>query len=205
MREKNVIVIALFCSLIWHLLGAQAVSVVWPVRLVPSEYVAVNFLGSLIENMPLASEQTNIAQPQPPAAAAVAGEQAEMLLRATLPLSELSEKSVPSPLSSVAGTEQVQVIEAIDAALKRAVVSKPALPVYPEWAKEFGGDFEVELKFLILSDGTVGTVERITSSGYPELDEIGSRYVRRWRFMPLPAGASEEKQWGIIKLVFKLQ
>ncbi len=79
------------------------------------------------------------------------------------------------------------------------------MPLYPEWVKEIGNDFELQFRFLILPEGSVSTVEKIISSGYPELDEIGARYMRRWKFMPVPEESPQEVQWEVIKLIFKLQ
>ena len=105
-------------------------------------------------------------------------------------------------INNSAISEELEISESIQGELKRSVLVKPALPVYPEWAKELGNYFEIELKFLIMPDGTVGTVDKLTSAGYTELYEIGIRYIRKWKFMPLPQGAKPLEQWGTIKLVF---
>jgi len=91
----------------------------------------------------------------------------------------------------------------LDEITPRSIIFKPESPEYPAWAKSLGSEFEIELKFSILPDGTVGIIEKVISSGYPEIDEIGMRYIRKWKFMPLTKNALPQHQWGIIKLFFR--
>jgi len=212
MQEKNIFTITLSCSLIWHLLGVAAVSVVWPPQLNRTSYSQVTFWGVLLDNKDISPAKEDAAPVLKSADSGIGitsgTKQVDAALRIEkkdLPVSELSEKTTPEALFLPAVSRKQLVSEKIQDGLNRTVLHKPELPVYPEWAKEIGDDFEMELKFLILPDGTVGAVEKITSSGYPELDETGMRYIRKWRFIPISAEAPQEKQWGIIKLVFTRQ
>jgi len=214
MLEKKVFTIALSCSLIWHLLGVQAVNIVWPVEFFPVKFAPINFLGAILEQTNLDNldkdqlfidknddtSDTLLSKP----AQDLQYDQTE-IKKSSLSTADLSEKDIPDVLFELKSSEQFIVKEEIGVELERGILFKPGLPVYPDWARELGSDFEIQLKFLILPDGIVGNVENITSSGYPELDEIGVRYVRKWKFMPLSIEASQTEQWGIIKLVFKLQ
>ncbi|MFH1459294.1 MAG: energy transducer TonB [Candidatus Omnitrophota bacterium] len=218
MEGKNIFGIALSCSVLWHLLSVQAVNIVWPDKLISHNFTAINFLGEILEKSEytqadlnkLNSLQKNVKTeekliPNAKPEEILFNTERRQLKKESLPLSELSQKSVPEIVFDITDNKQFLVLEKIDDKNKRSVLFKPELPEYPDWAKEWGHYFEVELKFLILPDGTVANVEKNTSSGYPELDEIGVRYIRKWKFVPLLIDQTQAEQWGTIKLVFKLQ
>lgn len=77
-------------------------------------------------------------------------------------------------------------------------------PPYPLWAKRLGVQSDVSLKFQILRNGQVGRVLLDRLSGYPELDLLAMRAVRRWSFEQLPADVGQD-QWGSVTLKFRLQ
>jgi TonB family protein len=203
MRGRNVFALALLFSLAWHIVGGEVFHIAWPEKLPEHKFVAINFWGSLPDARNVNSPEIN-SEVQ-----ATVNNQKDMefnvLAKEKIPLAELSEKTEPVIASNAAKSDEFAISESINSELKRSVLVKPALPQYPEWAKELGNYFEIELKFLILPDGTVGSVEKVTSAGYPEIDEIGIRYIRKWKFMPLPEGAKTSEQWGTVKLVFKLK
>lgn len=76
-------------------------------------------------------------------------------------------------------------------------------PKYPMWAKRAGLQSDVSLKFEILRNGQVGQLLFEEFSGHPELDALGLRAVRRWKFEALPDGV-DGAQWGSVKLKFRL-
>jgi len=217
MQDKSIYTIALSCSLVWHLLGVQAVHIIWPQQLMPQKFAAINFWGTILENTDFnaaggPSENLQPAENAKGKQIALNQDKTEVpdsgfdiMEKKPLPLTELSEKDAPKVLVDIPLKEQFLLAVKMEEEFKRSVFFKPDLPAYPEWAKKLGNYFEVQLKFLILPDGTVANVEKITSSGYPELDEIGVRYIRKWKFMSLPAQADQKEQWGVIKLVFKLR
>ncbi|MFH2145560.1 MAG: TonB family protein [Candidatus Omnitrophota bacterium] len=217
MEEKNrTFKIALSCSLIWHFLGVQLVTVVWPMPQLVPHYATVNFWGHLLDTAAGSADK--------PAIPGIAGKEKDTQIvtfkknesgqkkfdepaipgKENLPLSELSKKASPEPKAKGLETKQFVVIEDIASAPKRSIMYKPELPACPDWAGDSTGNFELKLKFLILPDGSVGKVEKLISSGYPELDEIGMRYMRKWHFIALPKNAAKNEQWGEIKLIFKL-
>ncbi|MFH1062724.1 MAG: energy transducer TonB [Candidatus Omnitrophota bacterium] len=212
MGEKNIFALALSFSLAWHLVGGEAVHIIWPEKLAERKFPEINFWGSLLEAHRFEPKDINFGSEiknGQPVGETVKNNQTDiefnLLKKEILPVSELSEKKDPVIEINTASLAEFSISESIKGELKRSVLVKPALPVYPEWAKELGNYFEIELKFLILPDGTVGSVDKVTSAGYPELDEIGIRYIRKWKFMPLPEGSKSLEQWGIIKLVFNLK
>ncbi len=77
-------------------------------------------------------------------------------------------------------------------------------PKYPLWAKKAGLQSDVSLRFQILENGQVGQLLFDHFSGHPELDALGLRAVRRWRFEALPDGVDGGAQWGTVKLKFRL-
>ncbi|MBU1045414.1 MAG: TonB family protein [Candidatus Omnitrophica bacterium] len=212
MGEKKIFAFALSFSLVWHLIGGEAVHIVWPEKIAEHKFTAINFWGSLHDLSSLdtgdADNPKNIQERKlDPIAEQAMPKNMEfnVLTKEALPVSELSQKKDPEINNDSVIKEEFHIGESLKGGLQRSILVKPALPVYPEWAKELGNYFEVELKFLILADGTVGAVEKVTSAGYPELDEIGIRYIRKWKFMPLPEGIKPQEQWGTIKLVFNLK
>ena len=198
MGERNIFAIALSFSLVWHLVGGKAVYIVWPQQIPARKFAEINFWGSLLDANNLAEGQIAVVSNKDKSADI----EFNVLEKETFPVSELFKKNDSVIINNSAISEELEISESIQGELKRSVLVKPALPVYPEWAKELGNYFEIELKFLIMPDGTVGTVDKLTSAGYTELYEIGIRYIRKWKFMPLPQGAKPLEQWGTIKLVF---
>jgi len=84
-------------------------------------------------------------------------------------------------------------------ASKRRVLYKPEIPVV-----EIDREGEVELKFWVLPDGSVGSVFPLLR-GDPELERIGIDYVKQWRFDPLEEGGSTVEQWGTVTVRFNVQ
>ena len=210
MRASNSIFnIALSCSIFWHMACFQAVNIVWPHRLEATNFAELNFWGPILETsdsmpaiVPAAGSSEDLLSK--PKAGGILREDTALMKKEALPLDELSEKLVPQFKMDTAA-ERFLVTEKVDQQLNRSVIFKPLLPDYPEWARSVVGEFEVELKFRILGDGTISSIEKISSSGYSELDEIGIRYLRKWKFVALPAESVSADKWGVIKLVFKLR
>ncbi len=94
-----------------------------------------------------------------------------------------------------------QMIEG-PAASRKILLSKN--PSYPEWAENYGLEFEVKLKFWILANGEVGMVSIERSSGYPEMDAQVVQAMKRWRFNPVEVNL-ESTQWGTILFKFRLE
>jgi|GEM_PF-2587191 len=70
--------------------------------------------------------------------------------------------------------------------------------VYPAAAVRRGLTGDLYIRFVILSDGSLGDVRLIRTSGYPELDEAAIQAVREAApFLPLP------KKWEVDTLAIK--
>lgn len=96
----------------------------------------------------------------------------------------------------------------------REVFYRPAKPAAPGW---ISGDvpFNLELKFFVTAQGDVKEVIPVVSSGNAEIDLLGIRYLKEWKFTPLqieppPKGgvsvtgftSNEKDEWGRVKIVF---
>ena len=57
-------------------------------------------------------------------------------------------------------------------------------PRYPQSARRRGIEGTVLTRILILTDGTVGAAEVVTSSGNSDLDEAALKAVWQWQFSP---------------------
>lgn len=65
----------------------------------------------------------------------------------------------------------------------RRVLQNP-LPEAPEWLEKTGRDVRVILQYVIDPDGNVVNVTVTNSSGFPELDSLVTRKLKRWKFEP---------------------
>ncbi|MBN1354711.1 energy transducer TonB [bacterium] len=79
---------------------------------------------------------------------------------------------------------------------KRKVVYRPPLP-HPV----VSSSGNVQLKFWVYSDGTVGQIIPLVKAD-PELEKSAIEFLEKWRFEALPEGSPD--QWGILPLRFKL-
>lgn len=91
----------------------------------------------------------------------------------------------------------------IEGEIKNRKVRDSSLPRFPEWLKDLGVfEAEVRIKFYVSASGFV-KADRMhvsESSSYGRLDRLCMEHLKKWRFDPLPLGASD--QWGIITFIF---
>jgi len=60
----------------------------------------------------------------------------------------------------------------------------------------------VVLRILVRSDGSVGQVNLVESSGYPALDEAAVRAAALWRFAPATRDGQPVEAWAVIPIRF---
>lgn len=65
------------------------------------------------------------------------------------------------------------------------------------------GEAEVEMKFWIQPDGTVGRAVPMKESGNPELKKMATNYLRQWRFRALPESEPQVETWGTVTIRFE--
>jgi len=63
---------------------------------------------------------------------------------------------------------------------------------------------ELQLKFWVLPDGTIGDVIPI-KRGDATLEQVAISYLKQWKFEPLPTGAAQPPIWGTIPIRFTVQ
>jgi TonB family protein len=82
---------------------------------------------------------------------------------------------------------------------QRKVIFKPPPP-----SLQLGATMEIELKFWVLPDGSVG---RIIPSrrGDMALEREMMAYLKKWRFNPLSPDVPQEEQWGTIPIKYLLK
>ncbi len=62
----------------------------------------------------------------------------------------------------------------------------------------------VTLRVMVRRDGSAGTVEVKSSSGYPRLDQSAIEAVKTWRFNPATMDGKPIDEWYIVPIPFKL-
>ncbi|WP_151636567.1 energy transducer TonB [Noviherbaspirillum aerium] len=78
-------------------------------------------------------------------------------------------------------------------------------PEYPRLSRQLEEQGTVVLRVLVRADGTAGTVEIRTSSGFPLLDQSARNAVQTWRFNPATSDGKPVDEWFLIPIPFKLQ
>ncbi|MBI4641449.1 MAG: energy transducer TonB [Candidatus Tectomicrobia bacterium] len=81
----------------------------------------------------------------------------------------------------------------------RQVISRP-----PPLELDLKVEAEIELKFWVLPDGTVGRVIPL-KKGDAQLEAEAIRYLKKWRFNPVAARSGDEESWGVIPFKFLLR
>lgn len=83
---------------------------------------------------------------------------------------------------------------------EREVIYMPIRPELPSWV-DASSRYVLELELSVSSQGEVNEVVPAVSTGNSEVDLLGIRYVKGWKFAPR-ARESKEDQTGRIKLIF---
>jgi len=92
-------------------------------------------------------------------------------------------------------------------AKNRLVLFKPPFPDYRVAVSTHHKDsvpisYNVRLRLVIAKDGTVKTADTLQTSGYPDIDLIAIRYVKKWKFISLKPDQTQEDQEGIVQIAF---
>ncbi len=77
-------------------------------------------------------------------------------------------------------------------------------PRYPESARTAGIEGTSLLRFVVLADGLVGTVNVERSAGHPDLDRAAIDAVKTWRFEPARRGKEPVAVWVTMPVRFEL-
>ena len=82
---------------------------------------------------------------------------------------------------------------------------KAIKPDYPNGARKRGEEGSVVLEIFVGSDGSVGNVKVVSSSGFAELDEASVRAAKGARFTPAKSGGGFVASTARLTLEFKLR
>ena len=217
---------ALAISLLWHIIAISAVNIV----ALPGEYrmrelTAVSFLGPILEKTALDIMMANkpvrvrtdyegdakmapeirtwIKEPAfQDRASAETAKKSEEKMGDLIGASFRMTKDVPAFTKRLKrpGRTAAQKEGGISgAAASREVFYKPEKPRVPRSVLG-GAPFNVELKFSVSAQGDVREIIPIVSSGNADVDLLGIRYLKSWKFTPLAGGAQDE-QWGVARIV----
>lgn len=78
----------------------------------------------------------------------------------------------------------------------RGIIYKPPAPALPQWAANADLDFSIDLRVFVLGDGVVQRVDRLTTTGYAEIDSITMKYAANLLFQP--TGSAQEGKINIL-------
>ena len=106
----------------------------------------------------------------------------------------------PTPAEAPAAPAEAPITPAVSDL--RSLGNPP--PRYPSRALRRGYEGDVQLRILVLPDGTAGQVEVMRSSGHAELDQAAVATVRTWRFQPARRGDTPIKGYALQTIAFRL-
>jgi periplasmic protein TonB len=115
------------------------------------------------------------------------------------PVAALAPSSPPVVAAKAKAAEPV-----FEAQYQSASLRNPA-PSYPPLSRRFGEEGRVVLRVLVSSGGKALTVELLSSSGHPRLDEAARKMVATWRFIPAQRGQETLQTWLRVPVVFQLR
>ena len=91
-------------------------------------------------------------------------------------------------------------------ARKREVIFKPKALVIPRGIYGDQENYRLELKFFVANNGIVYDAIPAISSGYPEIDLVAIRFLKRWRFSPLSATDGHSRDaWGTVTVMVRTE
>lgn len=114
------------------------------------------------------------------------------------------KQNIVAPSQEAGATAGVESAPTIDADYKAAYLNNPK-PPYPSMAFQMRVEGTVNVKALVLPDGSCGEVLLGRSSGNELLDQSALSTVARWKFTPAQKQGKEIAQWVSIPITFALK
>ncbi len=221
---------ALIMSLLWHLLCFFMFTIIIvPVGVIQKRLSDIYFLGSLLDKKSLQHESEGLdtfsqIDRQGRRELSLDGYKAVTedridLIKGRGPA--LEDSAGFSGIDSIIGTVKIypdimkkervytepdaSSSEIIGKAKDRLILFKPLLPDCKIALSSYYKDgapisCNVRLRLVITKDGTVKIADTIETSGYPDIDLIAIRYVKKWKFIPLKPDQLQEDQEGIVRI-----
>jgi len=223
---------ALIISFLWHILCFFMVTIIIvPVGLMQKRLSDIYFLGSLLDKKSFKHEFIDLdaySEKRRKSAAKLSLDDQRLIPVKRIGFGRerplfLENSSETMNIDSIIGTEKLfpntvkkeRVYSKPDSgfpeisgkAKDRLVLFKPPFPDYKIALSARNKDnafisSSVKLKLIITKDGTVKAADILQTSGYPDIDLITVRYVKKWRFIPLKPNQPQEDQEGIVQIEF---
>ena len=224
---------ALLISLCWHVFCFFAFTIVIvPIGIGPKRLSEIYFLGSILDNNSSDNSSTELASRsymkhnrESSAFSASKGSSLERIRVEKDKSYHINQKDKSKPIGTIINTNKKVInLDRVETEVKlkkhipeisgqaknRSVLFKPPLPDYESLMSNSNVDIsdlslKVKLKVVISSEGSVKSAESIETSGYPEIDLIAIRHLKKWQFSPLnpdSVGADEE---GAVTIEFNKQ
>lgn len=117
-----------------------------------------------------------------------------------------NKKEVPSYVAESAEMRyskkrKTKAISFIDGPAKqRELISKPEPASVPRGVYSNEKAHIVKLKFFVSKDGIVRDIEPVVSSGYPEIDLLAVKSLKKWRFSPTNVKQKHKPIWGVTSI-----
>lgn len=130
-----------------------------------------------------------------------------------LPKAPPSERAVQEPVQQPEVAKPVKTKPTKVAPTAAPAVQPPSAqaqglqnraPKYPQLSRKKKEQGTVLLKLLVKTDGTVGTISVLKSSGYSRLDQAALQAVKHWRFVPAKQQGQSIDFWYEMPITFAL-
>ncbi len=223
---------ALLISFLWHIFCLFAVViVVAPITVKEGKFSKINFIGAILDEDAFGyykaksgfdrNHKKDILGKLTGKDAAGVSFSEERLSRAKLTpyldkpysntITEIIKEKKTLPLEASLLIEKLGLIHSPKVkseAANRQILFKPSTPVVNRAfqigkAPSKGEKFQIKLKFLVSPEGKVVFIEKMKSCGYPDIDLIAIRYMKKWQFAPLAPDRPKKNQEGI--MLFELK
>jgi TonB family protein len=218
-------------SLIWHVFWMSALRITIPENLKLVETTKVSFLGPILDKTALdvfmesrpkimdtgyrisKMSVAEVASLEPPSVeskyytgivSVKSADTFKISLRRLLSGTKKTPNYYPEVSQKTDGRDNFakeQNIPIEGPAGKRALLYRPEFPELPSLVDAGGESFSVRIKFSVLPGGKVAKAQPVASSGYPDIDLLGIRYVNKWEFEPKPGAGQED--WGVVDIEFE--
>lgn len=122
-----------------------------------------------------------------------------------MPEVNLDEVLAPPAENPMPASENAVAATAVSGAPAQDLkTSSRVEPIYPPASRRAGEEGTVKLRILVDERGRPTTVEVLTSSNFPKLDQAAVEAVRRWRFAAATDGARAIQAWTQVAVTFRL-
>jgi TonB family protein len=124
-------------------------------------------------------------------------------------LRNMSEETEPSNNASSEdeGTENTEekVVAGGAPSISGALAARKYKKFDWKFPEKLPEETELMIEITVMPSGIIKNVKLVRTSGYPELDRLAFSQARKMQFDPLPPGAKEEEQLGVLLFKFGVE